>query len=177
MGKNQDKSINETRVSSTSTDWSIQSISIKLDLPIFIDISIDKSIPIFIDWLTPGAIHSTKIPTGPTGKSSPPQKVDQFFRNFSYRIDPMSFETKFSEVLIEWMAPEYLTAHCSSKPTSKRLLRRLVSHSTSMQIFFLQRLKRLLNQRWRFSDVYIRHDKRCISSNLQNYPRKQRVTS
>ena len=104
-------------------------------------------------------------------------KVDQFFRNFSYRIDPMSFETKFSEVLIEWMAPEYLTAHCSSKPTSKRLLRRLVSHSTSMQIFFLQRLKRLLNQRWRFSDVYIRHDKRCISSNLQNYPKKQRVTS
>ena len=30
-----------------------------------------------------GAIHSTKIPTGPTGKSAPPQKVDQFFRNFS----------------------------------------------------------------------------------------------
>ena len=30
-----------------------------------------------------GAIHSTKIPTCPTGKSGPPQKVDQFFRNFS----------------------------------------------------------------------------------------------
>ena len=30
-----------------------------------------------------GAIHSTKIPTGPTGKSGPPQKVDLFFRNFS----------------------------------------------------------------------------------------------
>ena len=30
-----------------------------------------------------GAIHSTKIPTGPTGKSGPPQKVDPFFRNFS----------------------------------------------------------------------------------------------
>ena len=29
-----------------------------------------------------GAIHSTKIPTGPTGKSGPPQKVDPFFRNF-----------------------------------------------------------------------------------------------
>ena len=26
-------------------------LSIKLDLPIFIDLSIDKSIPIFIDWL------------------------------------------------------------------------------------------------------------------------------
>ena len=31
------KSINETSVSSISTDWSIQSISIKSDLPIFID--------------------------------------------------------------------------------------------------------------------------------------------
>ena len=30
-----------------------------------------------------GAIHSTKIPTGPTGKSGPPQKVDPFFRKFS----------------------------------------------------------------------------------------------
>ena len=44
-GKNQDKSINETSVSSICNDWSIQSISIKSDL------SIDKSIPIFIDWL------------------------------------------------------------------------------------------------------------------------------
>ena len=30
-----------------------------------------------------GAIRSTKIPTGPTGKIGPPQKVDPFFRNFS----------------------------------------------------------------------------------------------
>ena len=51
MGKNQDKSINEKSVSSISTDWSMQSISIKSDLLIFIDLSIDKSIPIFIDWL------------------------------------------------------------------------------------------------------------------------------
>ena len=29
-----------------------------------------------------GAIHSTKIQTGPTGKRGPPQKVDPFFRNF-----------------------------------------------------------------------------------------------
>ena len=41
--------INETSVSSISTDWSIQSISIKSVFPIFIDSSIDKSIPIFID--------------------------------------------------------------------------------------------------------------------------------
>ena len=45
------KSVNEKDVSSISTDWSIQSISIKSDLPIFIDLSINKSIPIFIDWL------------------------------------------------------------------------------------------------------------------------------
>ena len=36
----------------------------------------------FATALTLGAIHSTKIPTGPTGKSGPPQKVDPFFRNF-----------------------------------------------------------------------------------------------
>ena len=32
---------------------------------------------------TRGAIHSTKIQTGPTRKRGPPQKVDQFFQNFS----------------------------------------------------------------------------------------------
>lgn len=36
-----------------------------------------------------GAIHSTKIPTGPTGKRGPPQKVDQFFRNFSGWTEPI----------------------------------------------------------------------------------------
>ena len=35
--KKKAKYINETSVSSISTDWSIQSISIKSDLPIFID--------------------------------------------------------------------------------------------------------------------------------------------
>ena len=37
IGQNQNKSINETSVSSISTDWSLQSISIKSDSPIFID--------------------------------------------------------------------------------------------------------------------------------------------
>ena len=36
-----------------------------------------------------GAIHSTKIPTGPTGKRGPPQKVGPFFRNFSGWIEPI----------------------------------------------------------------------------------------
>ena len=35
--------MNETSLSSISTDWSIQSISIKSDLPIFNDLSIDNS--------------------------------------------------------------------------------------------------------------------------------------
>ena len=48
--------LHEISVSSISNDWSIQSISIKSDLPIFIDLSIDKSIPIFIDWLLPVSI-------------------------------------------------------------------------------------------------------------------------
>ena len=43
--------MNETGVSSISIDWSKKSISIKSHSPIFIDLSIDKSIPIFIDWL------------------------------------------------------------------------------------------------------------------------------
>ena len=38
---------------------------------------------------TQGAINSTKIPTGPTGKSGPPQKVDPFFRNFSGWTEPI----------------------------------------------------------------------------------------
>ena len=41
-------------MSSISTYWSIQSISIKSDLPIFIDLSIVKSIPIFYGLTTPG---------------------------------------------------------------------------------------------------------------------------
>ena len=36
-----------------------------------------------------GAIHSTKIPIGPTGKRGPPQKVDPFFRNFSGWTEPI----------------------------------------------------------------------------------------
>ena len=39
--------------------------------------------------LSRGAIHSTKIPTGPTGKRGPPQKVDPFFRNFSGWTEPI----------------------------------------------------------------------------------------
>ena len=50
-----------------------------------------------------GAIHLIKIQTGPTGKSGPPQKVDQFF--WLDRTDPLSFGPKFPEILVEWIAP------------------------------------------------------------------------
>ena len=42
-----------------------------------------------IDEPSKGAIHSTKIPTGPTRKSGPSQKVDPFFRNFSGWTEPI----------------------------------------------------------------------------------------
>ena len=46
---------------------------------------------VFPAWSTDtrGAIHSTKIQTGPTGKRGPPQKVDQFFRSFSGWTEPI----------------------------------------------------------------------------------------
>ena len=49
--------MNKTSVSSICTDWSMQPILIKSDLPIFNDLSIDKSIPIFIDWLLRVVFH------------------------------------------------------------------------------------------------------------------------
>ena len=53
-----------------------------------------------------GVIHSTKIQTGPTGKSGPPQKVDHFFKTFPVdRTNPLSFGPKFPEILVEWIAP------------------------------------------------------------------------
>ena len=42
-----------------------------------------------VSEITTGAIHSTKIQTGPTEKRGPPQKVDPFFRNFSGWTEPI----------------------------------------------------------------------------------------
>ena len=49
-----------------------------------------------------GAIHSTKIPTDPTEKSGPPQKVDQFFSKLFLLdwTDKLSFGPKFPEILV-----------------------------------------------------------------------------
>ena len=47
-----------------------------------------------------GTIHSTKIPTGPTGNGS------VFSRLFRLdRTDPLSFGPKFSAILFKWIAP------------------------------------------------------------------------
>ena len=51
--------MNKTSVSSIATDWSVQWLSIKSDLPIFIDLLGNKLIPKFIDWLLYG--YSTVI--------------------------------------------------------------------------------------------------------------------
>ena len=60
IGKIQDKAISEKSVSSISTDWSIQSISIKSDLLIFIDVSIDRSTN-FYRLTTPGVSRGFRL--------------------------------------------------------------------------------------------------------------------
>ena len=54
-----------------------------------------------------GAIHSTKIQNGPTGKRGPPQKVDQLFRNLTGWTEPIHWvlDRNFPEILVEWIAP------------------------------------------------------------------------
>ena len=54
-----------------------------------------------------GGIYSTKIPTCPTGKIGPPQKVDQFFRNFSGWTEPIHWllDRNIPDILVEWIAP------------------------------------------------------------------------
>ena len=50
-----------------------------------------------------GAIHSTKIPTGPTGKSGPPQRWTSFFQTFPVGRN-QSIES-WTKILVEWIAP------------------------------------------------------------------------
>ena len=58
----------------------------------------------------PGAIHSTKIPTGPTGKRGPPQQVDPFFRNFSGWTEPIHWvlDRNFRKVWLNGSRPPFL---------------------------------------------------------------------
>ena len=50
-----------------------------------------------------GAIHSTKIPTGPTGIFGPPEKVDPFFRNFSGWTEPIDLVLDRNFRKLGWM--------------------------------------------------------------------------
>ena len=51
-----------------------------------------------------GAIHSTKIPTGLTGKGGPPQKVDQFFSELLGRFPFNPISGNFGWY-IKWNGP------------------------------------------------------------------------
>ena len=68
----------------------------------------DESYGLFPD--TKGAIHSTKIQTGPTGKRGPPQKVDQFFRNFSGWTKPILWvlDGNFRKFWLNGSRPKFL---------------------------------------------------------------------
>ena len=61
IGKNQEKSIKKRSVSSISTDWFIESISIKSDLPIFIELLIDQIDIDFYRLTTPGLITGVMV--------------------------------------------------------------------------------------------------------------------
>ena len=54
-----------------------------------------------------GAIHSTKIPTGPTGKSGPPQKADPFVQNLSGWTEPIHWvlDRNFRKVWLNGSRP------------------------------------------------------------------------
>ena len=66
---------------------------------------------------TGDAIHSTKIQTGPTGKRGPPQKVDQFFRNFSGWTERIHWVVDRNIRKFSWMdrAPAGLSEKDDSK--------------------------------------------------------------
>ena len=93
-----------------------------------------------------GAIHSTKIPTGPTGKIGPPKKVDPFFRNFSGWTEPIHWvlDRNIPEILVEWIAPlgtgfqDPISRHCDAGGQDSRLTRtlkkKLLSISLVMQL-------------------------------------------
>ena len=53
------------------------------------DDTINASFSVLTYEDTVGRDPFSKIPTGPTAKSGPPQKVDPFFRNFSGWTEPI----------------------------------------------------------------------------------------
>ena len=69
----------------------------------------ESGIPLMIGIRNPSStIHSIKIPTGPTGKSGPFQKVDPFFRNFSSWTKPIHWvlDQKFRKSWLNGSRPK-----------------------------------------------------------------------
>ena len=87
-----------------------------------------------------GAIHSTEIPTGPTGKSGPPQKVDPIFRNFSGWTEPIHWvlDRNFRKCWLNGSRPTALVStycfFCHSRSRCRRRPRCLSSLLKTMRI-------------------------------------------
>ena len=81
-----------------------------------------------------GAIHSTKIPTGPTGKSfektGPPFEVDPFFRNFSGWTEPIHWvlDRNFRKLWLNGSRPEtYRRLHLPLNARAQNMFSRYVT--------------------------------------------------
>ena len=89
-----------------------------------------------LNWdkvLITGAIHSTKIQTGPTGKRGPPQKVDLFFRNFSSWTDPIHWvlDRNFRKFWLNGLRP---TASTGGRTSNQGLQDRVLTHGHPFNI-------------------------------------------
>ena len=123
-----------------------------------------------------GAIHSTKIPTGPTGKRGPPQKVDPFFETFP--VGPnrsIEFWTEISGKF-GWMDRAQCNYSSTSQhfwPDSGQILRHQYGISVAESRTFL-RAKRPQQRRARRNDVFagyhLSRGNFCQSMSLFNEP-------
>ena len=85
-----------------------------------------------------GAIHRTKIQNSPTGKRGPPQKVDQFFRNFSGWTEPIHWvlDRNFRKFWLNGSRPIFSVARGQVLRRQSTLLESL-SSSTQCAYFSL----------------------------------------
>ena len=89
-----------------------------------------------LNWdkvLITGAIHSTKIQSGPTGKRGPPQKVDLFFRNFSCWTEPIHWvlDRNFRKF---WLNRSRPTASTGGRTSNQGLQDRVLTHGHPFNI-------------------------------------------
>ena len=111
-----------------------------------------------------GAIHSTKIPTGPTGKRGPPQKVDPFFRNFSGWTEPIHWvlDRNFRKVWLNGSRPMVPIPEETSLPL-KNFVKIKASPSKNSISFYSTPKENLnfYNLPWRVKSVLIRGEGVC----------------